>query len=401
MLSFDEALSRLLQHAQAVAEVETVPTLAAAGRVLARAQWATVDVPPLDNSAMDGYAVACADVPGPGTRLPVSQRIPAGSVGVPLRSGTAARIFTGAPIPVGADAVIMQELCAQAGSEVSFNHKPRPGDHIRRAGSDIAAGSEMLAPGQRLRAQDVALAASVGMAALPVGRRLRVAVLSTGDELRMPGELLPPGAIYNANYFLLAALLQGYGCEVLDQGQVGDDFAATREVLRQAAQHADLILSSGGVSVGEEDHVRTAVEAAGRIELWKIACKPGKPLAFGHLAAGGRQVPFIGLPGNPVSSFVTCLMLVRPFLLRMQGVRHTAPATCLLRADFDWLQPDARREFLRARRTAEGSVELFTNQSSGVLTSAVWGDGLIDNPPQQVIRRGDAVRFVPFSELLA
>jgi molybdopterin molybdotransferase len=400
MLTFDEALSRLLDGAQTVSEVRSLPTLAAAGRVLARAQAATVDAPPLDNSAMDGYALAVADVPQLASCLPVSQRIVAGSVGTRLQPGTAARIFTGAPIPAGADAVVMQELCQHAADSVLINHLPRVGEHIRRAGSDIAAGSEILSVGLRLRPQDTAQAASVGIAELPVFRRLRVAVLFTGDELRMPGEALPPGAIYNANRFLLCPLLERLGCVVRDLGQVADDLAATRRALREAAHDNDLVLSSGGVSVGEEDHVKAAVELEGRLEMWKIAIKPGKPLAFGHLTSPGREVPLIGLPGNPVSCLVTFLMLVRPLLLKMQGVREVSPPAYLLRADFDWLRPDARREFLRARSNGDGGVDLFPNQASGVLSSAVWADGLVDNPPQQVIHRGDRVRFLPFSSLL-
>ena len=400
MLSFEVALSRLLAGAQPPVEVCSLPILAAAGRVLAEAQVAPIDAPPLDNSAMDGYAVAVDDIGSVPTRLPVTQRIPAGSVGTRLRAGTAARVFTGAPIPEGADAVVMQELCEHLAGEVLIKHLPTAGEHIRRAGSDIAAESEILAAGQRLRPQDTALAASVGIASLPVFRRLRVAVFFTGDELRMPGEALQAGAIYNANRFLLSALLERLGCEVHDHGQVPDDLAATRQALRAAALDCDLVLTSGGVSVGEEDHVKAAVQAEGRLEMWKIAIKPGKPLAFGQIVDGERQLPFIGLPGNPVSSFVTFLMLVRPFLLRMQGVRRVAPLTYLLRADDEWSRPDARREFLRARLNAEGGVQFFANQGSGVLTSAVWGDGLIDNPPQQAIRRGETVRFLPFSELL-
>jgi molybdopterin molybdotransferase len=400
MLSFDEALSGLLRSAAPVTEVDWLPTLAADGRVLAQAQRATIDAPPLDNSAMDGYALAVADVPCPETRLPVSQRIQAGSVGATLQPGTAARIFTGAPIPAGADAVVMQELCQHTGDAVLINHQPKEGDHIRRAGSDIATGSEILAAGQRLRPQDTALAASVGIAQLSVFRRLRVAVLFTGDELRMPGQPLSAGAIYNTNRFLLTGLLERLGCEVRDHGQVPDDLAATRQVLREAAHDNDLILSSGGVSVGDEDHVKAAVEAEGRLEMWKIAIKPGKPLAFGQISSPGGDVAFIGLPGNPVSAFVTFLMLVRPFLLKMQGVGQVAPTSYLLRADFEWLQPGVRREFLRTRTNSDGGVELFPQQGAGVLTSAVWGNGLVDVPPQQVIRRGDGVRFLPFSELL-
>ncbi len=406
MLSFDEALARLLADARSVGEIEMLPTLAAAGRVLAQAQYATLDAPPLDNSAMDGYAVRVADLSATGTTLPVLQRIPAGTVGTPLRPGSAARIFTGAPIPLGADAVVMQELCAHGEmcatgeTSVVVNHLPKPGENIRRAGDDIAAGSCILAVGQRLRAQDTALAASVGMAHLPVWRRLRVAVFFTGDELCMPGEPLPAGGIYNSNRFLLRALLERLGCEVQDLGQVPDDLAATRAALRQAAQDSDLILTSGGVSVGDEDHVKPAVEAEGRLDLWKIAIKPGKPLAFGQIRMVDREVAFIGLPGNPVSGFVTFLMLVRPFILRLQGVQQVAPAAYALRADFDWMRPDARREFLRARLNADGGLDLFPKQGAGVLTSAVWADGLVDTLPQQTIRRGDWVRFLPFSELL-
>ena len=400
MLSFEEALARLLDAARPVAETRSLPTLAAAGRVLAEVQSATIDVPPLDNSAMDGYALRAADVTSIGICLPVSQRIPAGSVGTALQPGSAARIFTGAPIPAGADVVVMQERCAHGEQGVTINHLPQPGEHIRRAGSDIMAGNCILAAGQRLRPQDTALAASVGIARLPVFRRVRVAVFFTGDELRMPGEPLPPGAIYNSNRFLLTALLERLGCEVRDLGQVADNLDATRAALRQAAQDNDLIVTSGGVSVGEADYVKPAVEAEGRLDMWKIAIKPGKPLAFGTVDSAGREVPFIGLPGNPVSSFVTFLLLVRPFLLRLQGVRETAPLAYTLRADFDWERPDARREFLRARLNERGGIELFPNQGAAVLTSAAWAGGLVDNPPQQAVRRGDLVRFVPFSELL-
>lgn len=400
MLSFDEALARLLGRAVVAPDVSLVPTLTAAGRVLALAQRAPIDAPPLDNAAMDGYALAAADVPRLATRLPVAQRITAGAVGARLQPGTAARIFTGAPIPAGADAVVMQEKCRPDDDEVTIDHLPHPGEHIRRAGSDIAADSEILAAGRRLRPQDTALAASVGIDRLPVYRRLRVAVLFTGDELRMPGEALPPGAIYNSNRFLLTALLERLGCEVHDGGQVPDDLAATRRALREAAVNNDLIVTSGGVSVGEEDHVKAAVAAEGRIEMWRIAIKPGKPLAFGQIGADGREVPFVGLPGNPVSGFVTFLLLLRPLLLRMQGIVQTHSVPYCLRADFDWPQPNARREFLRARRNADGGLDLFTNQSSGVLTSAVWGDGLVDVLEQQTIQRGDTVRFLPFSELL-
>lgn len=400
MLSFDEALARLLTGARPVIEIRSMPTAAAAGRVLAEAQYATINVPSLDNSAMDGYALRVADITAPGACLPVSQRIPAGSVGTTLQPGSIARIFTGAPIPPGADAVVMQELCEHGEQGVVIKHLPQPGENIRRAGSDITAGHCILAAGQRLQPQDTALAASVGIARLPVFRRVRVAVFFTGDELRMPGEPLPPGTIYNANRFLITALLERLGCEVRDLGQVPDSLEATRTALRQAAQDNDLVVTSGGVSVGEEDYIKPAVELEGRLDLWKISVKPGKPLAFGQVNSAGREVAFIGLPGNPVSSFVTFLMLVRPFVLRLQGVQKTAPLVYALRADFDWPHPDARREFLRARLNDEGGLTLFPNQGSSVLTSAVWAGGLVDNPPQQAVARGQMVRFIPFSELL-
>jgi molybdopterin molybdotransferase len=407
MLDFEEALARLLAGANPVRETEAVPTQAAAGRILAQGLHSAIDVPPLDNTSMDGYAVRCADVAVAGTRLAVAQRIPAGSVGHVLAAGTAARIFTGAPLPAGADAVVMQELCALEGGSVTVNHVPRPGEWIRRRGEDIAAGSEVLAAGTRLSAAHVGVAASVGAAQLTVFRRLRVALFSTGDELAMPGEPLKPGGIYNSNRYTLRALLEGLGCEVADLGIVPDSRDATRAALREAAAANDLILTSGGVSVGEEDHVKPAVEAEGSLDLWKIAIKPGKPLAFGSVGkkvgAGGTatETPaaFIGLPGNPVSSFVTFIMLVRPFILKAQGASGVTPRAQALRADFE-CKGDPRREFLRARINAQGGLELFANQSSGVLTSCTWADGLIDNPPGQAIRRGDMVRFLPFSELL-
>ncbi|NJD35837.1 MAG: molybdopterin molybdotransferase MoeA [Betaproteobacteria bacterium] len=407
MLDFEDALARLLAGANPVRETEAVPTQAAAGRVLAQGLRSTIAVPPLDNTSMDGYAIRCADVPATGTRLVVAQRIPAGSVGHILAPGTAARIFTGAPLPAGADAVVMQELCAIDGETLTINHVPHPGEWIRRRGEDIAAGSEVLAAGTRLTAAHVGVAASVGAAQLSVFRRLRVALFSTGDELAMPGESLKPGGIYNSNRYTLRALLEGMGCVVDDLGIVPDSREATRAALRAAAAGNDLILTSGGVSVGEEDHVKPAVEAEGSLDLWKIAIKPGKPLAFGAVrreggagdATGKGSAAFIGLPGNPVSSFVTFVMLVRPFILKAQGASVVAPRAQTLRADFDF-KGDPRREFLRARINAQGGLELFANQSSGVLTSCTWADGLIDNPPRQAIARGDSVRFLPFCELL-
>jgi molybdopterin molybdotransferase len=422
LLPFDEALASLLTHAEPVDGIAQVPTIDAAGRVLAADQRSTLDVPPMDNTSMDGYAVRCADLAPAGVRLPVSQRVPAGHVPEPLQPGTVARIFTGAAIPPGADAVVMQEQVQPDGDAVVVNHAPALGEWIRRAGEDIAAGSVILPAGTRLTPQACGLAASVGLAALPVRRRVRAACFFTGDELVMPGEPLPPGAIYNSNRFVLAALLRALGCEVTDLGIVPDSLEATRAALREAAAGNDLIVTSGGMSVGEEDHVKPAVQAEGRLDMWQIAIKPGKPLAYGQVRRGpgpsGAIAPasgstqgvtppvaghahFIGLPGNPVSSFVTFLLFVRPFVLKLQGATAVEPQAFALRADFDWPRPDKRREFLRVRVNAEGGLDLFPNQSSGVLTSTVWGDGLLDNPAGQTIRRGDSVRFLPFSGLLA
>jgi len=395
MLTLDEALGRLLAAVVPLGAVERVSTFDALGRVLVRDVESVLDVPPADNTSMDGYALRAADVRAGGTVLPVSQRIPAGKVGAVLDPGTAARIFTGAQIPRGADAVVMQEQCEQVGDAVKVNAVPEPGQWIRRQGEDVRKGSLVLRAGERLRPQSLGLAASVGAAALEVARRPRVALFSTGDELAMPGEPLKPGAIYNSNRYTLRGLLVALGCDVTDLGIVPDRLDATRDALRGAAAGHDLILTSGGVSVGEEDHLRPAVAADGRIDLWQIAIKPGKPLAFGRV----QDAHFIGLPGNPVSSFVTFVLAVRPVLLRLQGARDVAPRGVSMRADFDWARPDRRREFLRVRLGA-GGLELFPNQSSGVLTSAVWADGLIDNPPSQAIARGDAVRFLPLSDLL-
>lgn len=395
LLSVDEALERLLAGVTVVPDIEQVPALEATGRVLAQPQVSALDVPPMDNSAMDGYALRLADVPAPEARLKVAQRIAAGSVGVPLAPGTVARIFTGAPVPPGADAVVMQEHCASDGETVVVKKVPQPGDWIRLTGSDIRAGSGILAAGIRLRPQDTGLAASVGIKMLPVRRRVRLALFFTGDELVMPGEPLAPGRIYNSNRFTLRGLAQVYGCEVRDYGIVPDRLDATREVLRRAASENDVIVTSGGVSVGEEDHVRPAVEAEGALLMWRIAIKPGRPLAFGKVGAAA----FIGLPGNPVSSFVTFLVFVRPFLLRTQGIDEVAPHALGLRSDFDWPRPDARREFLRARRNPAGGLDLYPTQDSAVLTSTAWADGLVDNPPNQAIKKGDTVRFLPYSEL--
>ena len=395
LLSVDEALEVLVAGAKPVTDIEDVSTLEATDRVLARAQTSTMDVPPMDNSAMDGYAVRVADIAGPDTRLRVAQRIAAGSVGDALAPGTAARIFTGAPIPPGADAVVMQEFCAVDGDHVLIKKRPHPEEWVRRAGSDIKSGGIVLAAGIKLRPQDTGLAASVGIKTLPVRRKVRLALFFTGDELVMPGDPLPPGRIYNSNRFTLNGMAKLFGCEVRDYGIVPDKLDATREMLRRAAAENDLIVTSGGVSVGDEDHVKPAVEAEGSLLMWKIAMKPGRPLAFGKVG----DAAFIGLPGNPVSSFVTFLIFVRPFLLKTQGITEVAPRFIDARADFTWDKPDARREFLRVKWNAAGGVDLYPTQDSAVMTSTAWADGLVDNPANQAIHKGDRVRFLSFSEL--
>jgi molybdopterin molybdotransferase len=402
MMTLDQALERLAAGARAaaIAETETLSTFDALGRVLAEDVRSTLDVPPADNSAMDGYALRASDVPAAGVVLPVVQRIPAGVVGQPLAVRCAARIFTGAQVPAGADAVVMQEHCEALDGAVRVMAVPSAGQWIRRRGEDVVADAVVLGRGSRMTPQCMGLAASVGAGRLRVVRRPRVALFSTGDELVMPGEPLKPGSIYNSNRYTLRGLLEAAGCEVLDLGIVPDRLDATREALRRAAEGNDLIVTCGGVSVGEEDYLRPALQAQGRLELWQIAIKPGKPLAFGAVRRDGGEALYIGLPGNPVSSFVTFVLAGRAVLRALQGADPALPASWPARADFDWPSPDRRREFLRVRRNAEGGLELFPNQSSGVLTSVCWADGLLDNPAGQVIRRGDAVAFLPLEALL-
>jgi molybdopterin molybdotransferase len=410
LLSLDEAVSRLIHGASshAIAERETVSTFDALHRVLAEDVRSNLNVPPEDNSEMDGYALRVVDVPAPGAVLAVSQRIAAGQVGRPLEPGTAARIFTGAQMPLGADAVVMQELCEAMPPErdgeigrVRVLSVPAVGLAIRRRGEDVQQDAVVLHAGLRLTPQAMGMAASVGAGQLRVCRRPRVALFSTGDELAMPGEPLKPGAIYNSNRFTLRGLLQAAGCEAIDLGIVPDRLDATREALRRAAAQADLVLTCGGVSVGEEDHLKPALQAEGRLDLWSIAMKPGKPLAFGAVRrADGREAVYMGLPGNPVSSTGTFLVAVMPVLRVLCGAVPAGPKPIAMTAGFDWPKPNARREFLRARVAADGRLEIFPNQGSGVLTSMVWADGLIDNPPGRAVARGDAVQFLPLAMLL-
>ena len=401
MLAVEAALEFLLDRARPITDTQHQPLLHARRCVLAQDIRASVDVPPCDNSAMDGYAVRSSDIQ-PERMLPISQRIPAGAVPGPLAEGSVARIFTGAPIPAGADAVIMQEQAHPDGDKVRFSAAAKPGQNIRRSGEDISKDSVVLSAGTRLSPAELGLAASIGCAYLDVLRPLKVAVFFTGDELAERGEPLSAGKIYNSTRYWLRGLLETLGCQVRDLGIVPDSLAATRLALADAAATSDLVLTCGGVSVGEEDHVKHAVEREGQLDLWKIAIKPGKPLAFGRIG----EADFVGLPGNPVSGYVTFLLLIAPFIKARQGRRDVQPwPVTRLPAGFEWPRKDPlRTEFLRVRQVvSEGRVtlEAFPKQGAGVLTSVAWADGLVRVAPNQTIKPGDLVDYLPLSALLA
>ena len=395
-----DAFEKLLASLPQIQATESVALLEATGRVLAEDLVASVNVPPLANSAMDGYAVQTADLAVDAAVLHVTQRIAAGQVGLPLTPGEAARIFTGAPLPEGADAVVMQENCVLNGDRVEILQIPEPGDNLRRAGEDVRTGELLLPAGHRLRAQDIGLAASTGLTELSVKRKLRVALMTTGDELVAPGTELKEGQIYNSNFFAIFALLKSLHAEVTELGVIEDDFVSTRQALEEAADQVDCIISTGGVSVGDEDHVKAAVEAVGQLELWNLAIKPGKPFASGKV----HDAQFFGLPGNPVSAFVTFVLLVRPCLLIMLGCNKTLPATFLVPAGFARGESGQRQEYIRAhlKRFASGATKLvpFDNQSSGVAASLSRADGLAIIPPYTSIAKGDDLEFISFAELL-
>ena len=404
LMPVSEARANIVGAAKAVEQFEVVPLLSALGRVLADDQRSTIDVPPCDNSAMDGYAFCFNDIAKSGTahnssdesrELVVSQRIPAGAIGKPLKAGTAARIFTGAAIPEGADTVVMQEDTESFGEAIRIVDSVKYGQHIRPKGQDIKSGGLVLAKGRRIQPQDIGLLASIGITELRVFRRLKVAVVSTGDELVEPGSPLAEGQIYNSNRYTLSALLANMGCEVIDGGIVADDFERTCQQLKQLSVKADVIISSGGVSVGEEDHVKAAVESQGELALWKLNIKPGKPLAFGTV----NGTPFFGLPGNPSSVFVTFCLLAKPYLLTAQGQANVMPVVSQAVAGFDWQRAGSRQEYLRAKVDA-GIARLYDNQSSGVLASVSWANALVILPPQTTVKQGDRVDVILLSGMI-
>lgn len=390
MISVNEALERLHGQCRILVNDKSVKLSNGLGRVLASDIVSAINVPPADNSAMDGYALRWEDWRGSDHALQISQRVAAGTPPEPLKAGTAARIFTGAEIPAGADVVVMQEKCRTDGQSVLIEAIRDPGANIRPKGQDIRQGATVLKTGQRLRAQDLGLIASLGIAQIDVRRRLKVAIVSTGEELVEPGDTAGPGQIYNSNRHMLMAMLGNWGFEVADFGVTVDDPGVISNVLTKASREADVIITTGGVSVGEEDHVKAVVESLGHIDLWRVAIKPGKPFAFGDVLGA----PFLGLPGNPVSAFVTALVIARPFLFDSQGVRNHEILPVRQIAFFD-KKGSPRQEYLRIRSGPEG-VEIFEQQSSGVLYSTCWGDGMVVQKPGEDICCGDSVDVIPY-----
>ncbi|MFL1420144.1 gephyrin-like molybdotransferase Glp [Pseudomonas fildesensis] len=400
LMPVDEAIATLLAQAPPPPATQVISLEQALGRVVAEELFSPLDLPGFDNSAMDGYALRAEDVPAEGGYLMLAGRVAAGQHStVSVQAGQAVRIFTGAPLPPGADTVIPQERCRLYGQRV-WCPPVRLGEHVRKQGEELRRGQTLITVGKRLRAQDIGLLASAGIPRLKVYRPLRVCLLSSGNELREPGEPLVPGQIYNSNRYVLGALLRGWGVDVHDYGVMADELAASRDALTLASSECDLLLTSAGVSVGEEDHLKQAIEELGRVDFWRLAIQPGKPLAFGNVA--GK--PWIGLPGNPSAALITALVVVRPFLLRAQGVERVLSVPATVPAAFEWLKPNKRRQYLRARLSPgeDGHLRavLHPQQSSAMLTAACWADGLVIIEREQQVLKDEPVPFVSFAELM-
>ena len=393
MIPVEQALELLQSQAKPVCEKELVAIAQALRRTLSSPVIAPINVPPADNSAMDGYAVRTADI-ALNTDYPISQRIPAGTAPDPLQENTVARIFTGANIPTGADAIIIQEDSISRNDRVQFTSLANTGENIRLCGQDVKKGSEILSAGTVLRPQEIGLLASCGIAEVEVYKKLRVAIISTGDELVEPGQPAEPNQIYNSNRFLLKSFCMACGFDAIDFDLVPDQLEQTISALEEAASQADVILTTGGVSVGEEDHIKPALEQLGKLDMWKVAIKPGKPIALGKVG----DTDMIGLPGNPSSVFTTFLILALPRLRLLQGRPKAELTPEILTAGFS-CAGGSRQEYLRARKTTRGA-EIFPNQSSGVLSSACWGDGFVVQPQHVAIEQGQQVQFLDYQRLM-